>query len=186
MSHSQLLDFISFVQNFHPVVNFTYDISEKLDASLDMDISLKQGEGQLTTSAHYKATDSHSYLDYSSSHNTNNIPSSQFLRLHYLCSNDTDFEENAEEMVEFLIQRHYQEDIVKTILQKVKTIQYQHTLQPNNKTDAQKRHLTQRQHSHISLFSCCLSNIFPSTGQENNIAQPKTGKWFIFDRLTVV
>ena len=46
----------------------------------------------------------------------NSIPSSQFLRLHRLCSDDRDFEEKAEEMVEFFIQRHYPEDIVRTFL----------------------------------------------------------------------
>ena len=71
-----------------------------------MDISLKQGK--LTIPVHYKATDSHSYLDYHSSNNPstkNRILSSQFLRLRRLCSNDTNFEEIAEEMVEFFIQR---------------------------------------------------------------------------------
>ena len=91
---------------------------------------------------HYKATDSHSYLDYRSSHNPsmkNSIPSSQFLRLRRLCSDDTDFEEEAKEMVEFFIQRHYPEDIVRTALQKVRTIPRHQTLQPNDKTATKKR-----------------------------------------------
>ena len=106
--------FIEFVQNFHPAVKFTYKISEQSVAFLDMDISLKQGK--LTTSIYYKATDSSSYLDYRSSHNPstkNSIPSSRFLRLRRLCSDDTDFEEKAEQMVEFFIQRHYPEDIAR-------------------------------------------------------------------------
>ena len=121
MSHSQLLDFIQFVQNFHHAVKFMYEISEQSAAFLDMDISLKLGK--LTTSVHYKATDSHSYLDHHSLHNPsmkNSIPPSQFLRLRCQCSDDTDFKEKAEEMVEFFIQRHYPEDIVRTALQKVK------------------------------------------------------------------
>ena len=114
MSHSQLLDFAEFVQNFHPPINFTYEISEQSVAFLDMDISLKQRK--LTTSVYYKATDSRSYLDHRSSHNPstkNSIPSSRFQRLCRLCSDDTDFEEKAEQMVEFFIQRHYPEDIVR-------------------------------------------------------------------------
>ena len=140
MSHSQLLDFTEFVQNFHPAIKFTYEISEQSVAFLDMDISLKQGKR--TTSVHYKATDSHSYLDYRSSHNPsmkNGIPSSQFLRLRRLCSDDTDFKEKAEEMVEFFIQRHYTEDIIRTALQKVRTIPHQQTLQPNDKTATEKK-----------------------------------------------
>ena len=47
----------------------------------------------LCTSVHYKPTDSHSYLLYSSSdpsHIKNSIPYSQFLRLRRLCSDDSD------------------------------------------------------------------------------------------------
>ena len=65
MSHSQLMDFTEFVQNFHPAVKFTYKISEQSVAFLDMDIYLKRGK--LKTPVHYKVTDSHSYLDYHSS-----------------------------------------------------------------------------------------------------------------------
>ena len=53
---------------------------------------------------HYKPTDSHSYLQHSSSHPAhvkNFIPYSQFLRLRRLCSDDTDFSEIAEEMCQF-------------------------------------------------------------------------------------
>ena len=82
-------------------------ISEESIAFLDMDI-LKQGK--LTTSVHYKATNSHAYLDYLSSHNPNtknSIPFSQFLKLRHLCSIDDDFEAKAEEMTDFFLQRHF-------------------------------------------------------------------------------
>ena len=82
LSYNQLLGFINFVQHFHPAVKFTYEISEKSVTFLDMKISLKQGK--LTTSVQYKPTDSHSYLDYRSSHTPqyqNSIPFSQFLGL---------------------------------------------------------------------------------------------------------
>ena len=105
LSYNQLLDFINFVQNFHPAVKSTYEISEKSVTFLDMKLYLKQGK--LTTSVHYKSTDSHSYLDYCSSHNPstkNSIPFSLFLRLCHLCSDDADFEEKAEKMVNFFLQ----------------------------------------------------------------------------------
>ena len=140
MNYKQLHDFISFVQNFHPAVKFTYEISEESIAFLDMDISLQQGK--LTTSVHYKATDSHAYLDYRSSHNPstkNSIPFSQFLRLRRLCSIDDDFEAKAEEMTDFFLQRHYPQHIVNNALENVKTIPRQRTLQTNNKTTAEER-----------------------------------------------
>ena len=59
---------------------------------------------------HYKPTDSHSYLLYSSSHPSNvknSIPYSQFLRLRRLCSEDSDFSLKSEEMCHFVDKRGY-------------------------------------------------------------------------------
>ena len=140
LSYYQLLDFINFVQNFHPAVKFTYEISEKSVTFLDMKLYLKQGK--LTTSVHYKSTDSNSYLDYRSSHNPstkNSIPFSQFLRLRRLCSDDADFEEKAEEMANFFLQRQYPENTVKKALDQVRPISRQKTLKPNNKTASEER-----------------------------------------------
>ena len=44
LSYNQLLDLINFVQNFHPAVKFTYEISEKSVTFLDMKLYLKQGK----------------------------------------------------------------------------------------------------------------------------------------------
>ena len=60
---------------------------------------------------HYKPTDSHSYLLYSSSHPSpvkNSIPYSQFLRLRRLSSDDSDFSLKSEEMCnDFFDKRGY-------------------------------------------------------------------------------
>ena len=60
-------------------------------AFLDIKVSI---EGNvICTSVHYKPTDSHSYLLYSSSHTShvkNSIPYYQILRLHCLCSDDSE------------------------------------------------------------------------------------------------
>ena len=65
---------------------------------------------------HYKPTDSHSYLLYSSSHPShvkNSIPYSQFLRLRRrLCSQDSDFSLKSEEMCEFFDKRGYPATVV--------------------------------------------------------------------------
>ena len=71
---------------------------------LFLDIKVSISGNRLSTSVHYKPTDSHSYLLHSSSHPAhvkNSIPYSQFLRLRRLCSDDTDFSEKAEEMCQF-------------------------------------------------------------------------------------
>ena len=88
----ELEQFIGFVNSFHPALKFTWEISETSVTFLDINISVQ--DNKLATSVHYKPTDSHSYLLYSSSHPSHfkdSIPYSQFLRLRRLCSEDSDF-----------------------------------------------------------------------------------------------
>ena len=69
-----------------------------------LDIKVSISGNVLCTSVHYKPTDSHSYLLYSSSHPShvkNSIPYSKFLRLRRLCSDDSDFSSKSEEMCQF-------------------------------------------------------------------------------------
>ena len=73
---------IGFVNSFHPALKFTWEVSETSVTFLDISISVQDND--LATSVHYKPTDSHSYLLYSSSHLCHvedSIPYSQFLRL---------------------------------------------------------------------------------------------------------
>ena len=61
----ELERFIGFVNSFHPALKFTWEISETSVTFLDINISVQ--DNKLATSVHYKPTDSHSYLLYSSS-----------------------------------------------------------------------------------------------------------------------
>ena len=99
-NREELDHFISSVNSFHPALKYTWEISETSIAFLDIKVSIN-GNG-LSTSVHYKPTDSHSYLLHSSSHPShvkNSIPFSQFLRLRRLCSDDSDFSNKSEESV---------------------------------------------------------------------------------------
>ena len=62
----ELERFIGFVNSFHPALKFTWEISETSVTFLDINISVQ--DNKLGTSVHYKPTDSHNYLLYSSSH----------------------------------------------------------------------------------------------------------------------
>ena len=64
--------------SFHPALKYTWEISDTSLAFLDIKVSI-EGDG-LCTGVHYKPTDSHSYLLYSSSH-PSRIP---FLILSFL------------------------------------------------------------------------------------------------------
>ena len=62
---------------------------------------MKPQGNRIATSIYYKATDSHSYLNFSSSHPYNcksSIPYSQFLRLRKICSDNADFDIEAAKM----------------------------------------------------------------------------------------
>ena len=62
-SENELDNFDNFVNNFHPSLKFTWAISDKQLPFLDL--VLKPTPQGLTTTIHYKETDSHSYLTYS-------------------------------------------------------------------------------------------------------------------------
>ena len=87
MPRSDLEKFISFICNFHPALQFEYQISSSRLSFLD--IKLQITDNHITTSIFYKETDSHSYLHNDSSHNPKcitSIPFSELLRLRHLCS----------------------------------------------------------------------------------------------------
>ena len=89
MPRSDLEKFISFVCNFHPALQFDYQISSSCLSFLD--IKLQITDNHIITSIFYKETDLHSYLQNDSSHNPKcitSIPFSELLRLRCLCSDN--------------------------------------------------------------------------------------------------
>ena len=111
-TREDLNQFITAVNSFHPALKYTWEISDTSLAFLDIKVSI-EGDG-LCTSVHYKPTDAHSYLLYSSSHPShvkNSIPS-QFLKLRRLCSDDSDFSLKSEKMCNFFNKRGYPASVV--------------------------------------------------------------------------
>ena len=128
----ELERFIGFVNSFHPALKFTWEISETSVTFLDINISVQ--DNKLATSVHYKPTDSHSYLLYSSSHPSHvkdSIPYSQFLRLRRLCSEDSDFNSKCDEMSNFFSERGYPDSILSKALNRVQNVNRESTLEPS-------------------------------------------------------
>ena len=128
----ELERFICFVNSFHPALKFTWEISETSVTFLDIHISVQ--DNKLATSVHYKPTDSHSYLLYSSSHPSHvkdSIPYSQFLRLRRLCSEDSDFNSKCDEMSNFFSERGYPDSILSKALNRVQNVNRESTLEPS-------------------------------------------------------
>ena len=101
-SKSEIEDFATYVNGFHPSLKFTWSISD--EQLLFLDLYLKPTSDRLITSIYYKETDTHSYLNYTSSHPIrckNSIPYSQFLRLRRICSDERDFDIKSKEMTVF-------------------------------------------------------------------------------------
>ena len=129
-----LVSFMEFINGFHPALQYTWEISPSSVTFLDMNISIK--DNHLSTSIHYKPTDSHSYLTYSSSHPRsckNSIPYSQLLRLRRLCSDDNDFDTQAKKMGTFFQERGYPSDITTAALQRCQTITREESLRIKEK-----------------------------------------------------
>ena len=85
---------------------------------------MKSQANRIATSLHYKDTDSHSYLNFSSSHpysSKSPIPQSQFLRLRMICSDDADFNIEAAKMEAFFAARGYPNDIIKRARERAST-----------------------------------------------------------------
>eukprot|EP00061_Rhincodon_typus_P007836 g29925.t1 len=81
-SCEELKQFIKFANAFHPTLKFTWNFSDISVPFLDLSISISRN--RFTIDIHFKPTDSHSYLNYTSSHPPsckNAIPYSQFLCL---------------------------------------------------------------------------------------------------------
>ena len=128
------------MNNLHPSIKFTHEISSSTVDFLDIKISIISGTIQ--TSVYYKPTDSHSYLLYSSSHPKrckDSIPYSQFLRLRRLCSDDADFREQCSILAEFFEHRGYSHDIVRKASNQVRDISRDHCLQSSRKSSTTER-----------------------------------------------
>ena len=85
---------------------------------------MKSQANRIATSLHYKDTDSHSYLNHSSSHPyscKSTILHSQFLRLRKICSDYADFDIEAAKMETFFAARGYPNDIIRRARERAST-----------------------------------------------------------------
>ncbi|KAK7114567.1 hypothetical protein V1264_000611 [Littorina saxatilis] len=136
-----LLNFIKFVGEFNPAIKFTHEISESTLPFLDIQISITDSRS-LETTVHYKATDSHSYLTFTSSHpraTRESIPYSQFLRLRRLCSTEEEFDQQAQRMVSFMKNRGYPDNIVTEAMSRAKHVPRRKALETTAKDQSQDR-----------------------------------------------
>ena len=133
-SEEEVKNFIGKFNAFHPSIKVTHEISSSCITFLDINVSLK-GTG-VSTSVHYKPTDSHAYLNYASSHPPSckrSIPYSQFTRIRrlcHVCSEEEDFKYQVDNMSGFFTQRGYPENMVDAARHRISTKSRDETLRP--------------------------------------------------------
>ena len=135
-----LQNFIDYTNNFHPVLQFTHNITEQSLPFLDIQLTIENDT--IATSIYYKNTDAHSFLDYNSSHPNKckeSIPYSQLRRLRRICSNDEDFQSKAKEMTAFFHTNNYPEKITTSALDKVNNLSQDDALLPVDKNQSKNR-----------------------------------------------
>ncbi|XP_059500474.1 uncharacterized protein LOC132209405 [Stegostoma tigrinum] len=88
-------------------LKFTWTIYNTSVTFLDLSVSISGNHPE--TDIHFKPTDSHSYLEYTTSHPPsckNSIPYSQFLHLRLICSQDEAFHSRTRQMSSFFNDRN--------------------------------------------------------------------------------
>ena len=130
----------------------------------------------LCTSVHYKPTDSHSCLLYSSSHPShvkNSIPYSQFLRLRRLCSEDSDFNLKSEEMCEVFDKRGYPASVIQAGHHRAQQIDRRSALQTSQKENNNRILFTLTFHPHNHAVKSTFLKIFENDPDTSRIfSQP--------------
>ena len=149
-----LRDFIDQVNLFHLKIKFTAEYSKEEVNFLDLNIKLIDGE--LKTDLFVKPTDTHQFLDPTSSHPYHckkGIPYSQALRLNRICSDNTNFDKRCTDLEKWLMERGYNEKMVHNqILRARENLRIDLLEREKQQMSEQKTNI---QHYLLSSFSKC-------------------------------
>ena len=91
--------FLNKLNTFNPTIKFTAEYSKETINFLDVNVRLVEGE--LMTDLFVKPTDTHQFLDPSSSHPYHckkGIPYSQTLKLNRICSDKESFDKRCNDL----------------------------------------------------------------------------------------
>ena len=98
-----------YLNSIHPTIKFTHELSHSQIDFLDTTVKINDYR-QLYTTLYEKLTDTHLYLHYTSSHHNpckTKGPYGQFLRLRRICTYDNHFQENADKLIGYYLNRGY-------------------------------------------------------------------------------
>ena len=132
-SEEQLQCFINRVTNFNSSIKYTY-ISNNTVTFLDLLLTIDNNH--IKSCAHFKPTDSHNYLLFSSSHPPSckqSIPFSQLLRIKRCCSNKDDVITISNQVANYFSARQYPKHIIESANENIHSIHREDILMPSSK-----------------------------------------------------
>ena len=166
--------FIDYLNNLHPTIKFSCSHSLANIPFLDVMVSLK--DGLIQTDLYTKPTDKHQYLLISSCHPTHtkrSIPYSLALRLRCICSDNDTYKKHCKELMDYLVNRGYELNFLKTQIRRTSDISRNAALKPKPKqqTDTVPFVITYNpalpnisriihKHSNVLYSSGCCKNVF--------------------------
>ena len=98
----ELDKFINYLNNIHPQIKFTSEVSDTSVNFLDTTVKIDT-DNIIYTTLYEKPIDTHLYLHYESAHHSpchEKGPHGQFLRIRRICGKNQDFIESGIKMIE--------------------------------------------------------------------------------------
>ena len=128
---AELQLFNTYLNNCLPSIKFEIDISPTTVNFLDVKVRL-ENEGNIKTGLYTKPTDAHNHLSYKSCHPPkckDSIPYSQFLRIRRICSDNSDFTNEARTMAGHFHRAGYPKKLLQEAFGKAYRLQRQELLE---------------------------------------------------------
>ena len=130
----ELQCFIDHLTNFNSSIKYTYTISNNAVTFLDLQLTIDNNH--IISCAHFRPTDSHNYLLFSSSHPPSckqSIPFSQLLRIKRCCSDNDDVITISNQVANYFSARQYPKHIIESANKNIHSIHREDILMPSSK-----------------------------------------------------
>ena len=129
----ELQSSIDHLTNFNSSIKYTYTISSNTVTFLDLQLTIDNNH--IKSCVHFKPTDSHNYLLYSSSHPPSckqSIPFSQLLRIKRCCSDNDDVITISNQVANYFSARQCPKHIIESANKNIHSIHREHNLMPSS------------------------------------------------------
>ena len=132
-TEEELREFLSFINEAHDTIKFTWNWSRESINYLDVQVI--NNSGKIETDLYAKKTDKHQYLYYTSCHPRKckeSIPYAQAMRLRRICSTMEAFERRAKDLTDFLVARGYKRRYIKQQIHRARLVARKDALAPRS------------------------------------------------------